>query len=175
MTQMLVGEFSFSPIPLVVFGPGSVQRVREKVEELGGTRALVVTGRTLATKTDLVERVKSALGDRCAGIFSGAVEHAPRECVLEGARMAKEVRADVLVSVGGSSPSDVANGINLVVNEAERIEDFFIKYDRSDATKVPKFEKPKFPLIAIPTTLSAAEFTSVTGITDTQRKHKDVY
>jgi len=175
MMQVPSGEFSFSPIPSVVFGPGSVQRVREKVEELGGRRALVVTGRTLATKTDLVEQVKSALGDRCAGVFTGAKEHAPRQCVLEGARMAKEVRADVLVSVGGSSPSDVAKGINLVVNESEYLDDFFVKYDRSDATKVPKFEKPKFPLIAIPTTLSAGEFTSVTGITDTQRKHKDVY
>ncbi|MBI4190422.1 MAG: iron-containing alcohol dehydrogenase [Betaproteobacteria bacterium] len=175
MTEVPSGEFKTASGTSVVFGLGAVQRLREKVEDCGGKRALVITGRTIATKTDLLERVKSVLGDRCAGVYSGVLQHVPRRCVIEGAKMAEEVEADILVALGGASPSDAAKGMNLALTEVERIDDFFVEFDRSDAIKAPEFKKAKLPLIAIPTTLSAGEFTVATGITDTERGHKDVY
>ncbi len=175
MIQVPNGEFGFPSISSVVFGIGSVQRVRQKVDESGARRALVVTVRPLVAETDLVERVKRALGDRLAGVFSGVVQHVPRQCVVEGARMAKEVGADILISLGGSSTADAAKGINLVLTEAKQIDNFFVKFDCSDVIRNAQFQKPKLWQIAIPTTLSAGEFTPVTGITDTERKCKDIF
>lgn len=169
------GEFRLPSGTSVVYGAGSVEQLRQKVEELGAKRAFVVTGRTIATKTDLVERVRNALGERYAGVFSDVVQHVPRQCVIEGANLARQAGADILVSLGGSSPSDAAKGMNLALTEAERIEDFFVKFGRSDTVATPRFEKPKLPHIAIPTTLSAGELTAGVGITDTIRRHKDVY
>jgi len=173
--QIPKGEFTFPSISSVVFGKGSMQRVREKVDALGARRALVITVPPLITETDLVERVKMALGDRCAGVFSGVVQHVPRQCVIEGTKMAKEVGADLLISLGGSSTADAAKGINLVLAEAERIDNFFDKFDRSDVIKAAHFQQPKLFQIAIPTTLSAGEFTPIIGITDTERKCKDIF
>ena len=173
--HMPSGEFRFPPISSVVFGKGSVQRVREKIDEFGAKRALVVTVPPLVAQTDLVERVKRALGDKCAGVFSGVVQHVPRQCVIEGTKMAKEVGADILVSLGGSSPADAAKGINLVLAEAERIDDFFTSFESQEVIKATLFKKPKLCQIAIPTTLSAGEFTEIAGITDPQRKCKDIF
>jgi len=43
------------------------------------------------------------LGDRYAGVYSGITAHSPRPCVIEGARLAREAGADLLVAVGGGS------------------------------------------------------------------------
>jgi len=175
VTDLPKGEFRSPLISYVFFGAGSVKRLKEKVEELGALRILVITGPSIAGATDLVERVKTALGKSFAGVFSGVLQHVPRKCVIEGARVAREAKADLLLSLGGSSTADAAKGINLVLTESEKIEDFFATYGRADATVSPQFHKPKLPQIAIPTTLSGGEFTGSVGITDTERMHKDVY
>ncbi|MDO8687766.1 MAG: iron-containing alcohol dehydrogenase [Dehalococcoidales bacterium] len=175
MTEIPSGEYKTIGGTTVVFGLGAVKKLREKVDECGGKRAFVITGRTIATKTDLLERVKKVLGNKYTGVYSKVQQHVPRQCVIEGAKMAREAKADILIALGGTSPSDAAKGMNLALTEVERIDDFFVKFDRSDATKTPEFTKPKLPLISIPTTLSAGEFTVVTGITDMERGHKDVY
>ncbi|MDO8568295.1 MAG: iron-containing alcohol dehydrogenase [Dehalococcoidales bacterium] len=164
------GEFKTPAIASIIFGSGTLGQVGQKVEDLGAKRALVVTVKSLA-KTDLVEQVKKALGSRYAGVFSGVVQHVPRQCVAEGARMAKELGADLLVSLGGSSPSDAAKGINLLLTEGEKFEGFFAQSGRPGAV-MPKFDKPKLPQIAIPTTLSAGEFSASAGITDTALRRK---
>ena len=171
MVAVPEGEFKTPSISLVIFGTGSVRRVAEKVDETGAERALIVTVSPLATETDLVERVKDVLGSRCVGVFSGVLQHVPHQCVLDGARMAREVGADILVSIGGSSASDAAKAINLMLTETEQMDSFFAKLDSPDAVK-PQFKNPKLPIIAIPTTLSAGEFSSVAGITDIQRRRK---
>ena len=168
------GEVRLPQISSVIFGRGSVQRLGEMAVELGAKRAMVVTVPTLANKTDLVKQIQTLLGDKCAGIFAGAVQHAPYQSIVEGAKMAKELGADMFVSLGGSSAGDTAKGINLALAEAEGedYEKFFAKYARQGEMTNPQFNKPKLPQIAIPTTLSGGEFSSSIGITDAVLKHK---
>lgn len=177
-TEVPHGEFKAGPIPSVIFGAGSVQRIKEQVEVLGARRALVVTVDPLRNGTDLVDRVERLLGDRCAGVFSGVLQHVPRQCVLEGARVARELKADLLISLGGSSTADAAKAINVVLNESEKLDEFFERFDHSQftlpgASRATEFRKPKLAQIAIPTTLSGGEFTASLGITDTTRKRKE--
>lgn len=169
------GEVRLPQISSVVFGRGSVGRLKEKTAEFGAKRVLVVTGSTLTHKTHLTEHVRSMLGKRYAGVFSGAVQHVPYQCIAEGARMAKEVDADLLVSLGGSSAADTAKGINLALAEAEGedYEKFFATHaEQSEAAARPQFGKPKLRHIALPTTLSGGEFSPSIGITDPRRKQK---
>jgi alcohol dehydrogenase class IV len=173
MTGMQSGEFKFPSIASVVFGRGSVQRLPEKVEELGAKRVLVVTVQPVLTETDLVERVKNALGVFYVGAFDGVLQHVPRQCVIEGAEMAREVGADILISVGGSSAADAAKAINLVLTEGDGLHRFFDKFDSMGDVPASQYEKIKIPQISIPTTLSGGEFRPVAGITDTKRKIKE--
>lgn len=178
-SEVLRGEFNLTPISSVIFGVGSIERLKEKVEELGCKRALVITVPPIADNTDFVKRTKKILGGRFAGVFSQVVQHVPRQCVIEGAKVARKVGADVLISLGGSSTADAAKGINLVLAEANEPADFFTAFDKGVFTLpqgylATEFRKPKLPQISIPTTLSGGEFTGSVGITDIKRKQKDL-
>src|SRR5882757_6813844 len=92
-----VGEFSFLPMDKVRFGPGAVEHLAAEVDRLGAKRVLLVTGNTLATKTDLVDRVGNVLGGRLAGVFSESHQHVPRSTVVGAALAAREADVDCLV------------------------------------------------------------------------------
>ena len=98
----------------------------------------MVTGRTLREKTGLVRRVEAALGEKHAGTFDGMGQHTPGSAVGEAAHRAKG--ADLLVSFGGGS---VIDGTKAVARE--------LGYPRQ---------------VAIPTTLSGAEWAHLVGVTD---------
>ena len=48
----MMHEYVFQPPQRVLSGPGSVKKVAAQLEKLGKDRALILTGNTLATKTD---------------------------------------------------------------------------------------------------------------------------
>ena len=172
------GEHNLLPMDKVVFGPGSVAKLAAEIDRVGGTRALIVTGTTLATKTDLVGRLREILGSRFAGVFSDTRAHVPRSTVVAAADAVRESGADAIISFGGGSPNDTAKLAALsvaagVTTEADLGELHFRV--EGDQTIVPDVPDSSIPHIAIPTTLSAGEFTLWGGSTDTERLVKDAY
>jgi alcohol dehydrogenase class IV len=109
-------------------------------------QAFIITGSSLATKTPLIKQVEELLGSKHhAGTFSNIKQHAPIAQLDEATDLvAKDSSIDTLISIGGGSPIDSAKAISFRQNE-----------------KTGKF----LHHIAIPTTLSAAECTSVAGYT----------
>ena len=104
----LQGAYSPAVPSRVIFGRGKTATLREEIAALGGKRVLVLSGRTVAEKTDAVQRVSSALGDTCVGVYSGLTQRAPLSAAVEATRMALDAEADTLVGVGGSPISDAA-------------------------------------------------------------------
>lgn len=149
----------------VVFGEGSVAGVALEVGSLGGTRALVVTDEGL-TKTDLPERVKSALGDKCVGVFGEVKPDSGFDVVQRGVEVAQELGVDILVSVGGGSSMDSAKGMSIVLKGGGKL---------SDYVGVP-IAGPTVPHIAIPTTGgTGSEVTQIAVIKDDERGVKQVF
>jgi maleylacetate reductase len=147
----LHGEYTFLPQERVIFGVGSLSRLQGEVARIGAVRALIITGTTLATQTDVISGVVHALGALHAGTFAGVRQHAPGSGVAQAAEAARALDADVLISVGGGSPIDAAKAVAMDLAH----------------------ERGVFPSqIAIPTTLSAAEFSHLVGVTDEQRRAK---
>jgi alcohol dehydrogenase class IV len=144
------GEFTFLPMDKVIYGAGAAARAPAEVDRLGGSRVLVITGRSLATETTLVSQLETSLGARHAGTFGGIRQHAPESGIAAAAQLARECQADLLISIGGGSPIDAAKAV------AQRL---------SSGTSY-------LPQIAIPTTLSAAEFSGSAGYTDEKSKSK---
>lgn len=130
------GTHTFLPTKRVHFGEGSLGQIEE--EARSSDRAFVVTGRTLYENTDLVRRVEGLLGEKHAGTFSGVVQHTPGSSVEEATRQARG--SDLLVSVGGGS---VVDGTKAVARE--------LGYPAH---------------VAVPTTLSGAEWAHRVGVTD---------
>jgi maleylacetate reductase len=157
----LSGRILHPPGEGVVFGPGAVgQRLAGLIARCGARRPFVVTTRSVAG-AGLAAEVIAALGVDPVGVFEGSREHTPAPVVLAAATAAAAVGADCLVSVGGSSVVDLTKGVALVLSEGEdRITGPARRPDRTSGVS------PKLPHIAVPTTLSGAEFTSAAGITD---------
>ncbi len=133
---MRSGTHTFLPTERVHFGAGSLKKIEE--EARASERAFVVTGRSLYEKTDLIRRVEAMLGEKHEGTFVGMGEHTPGSAVERAAEGARG--SDLLVSVGGGS---VIDGTKAVARE--------LGYPAH---------------VAVPTTLSGAEWAHRVGITD---------
>src|SRR4051812_1440077 len=109
--QQLRGEYTVLPQEHVIFGLGSLARLHDEVVRIGAVRAMIITGRTLATQTDVITSVTQALGSLHAGTFADIRQHAPSSGVAQATEAAFALDADVLISVGGGSPIDAAKAV----------------------------------------------------------------
>ena len=139
---MRSGTHTFLPTERVHFGAGSLEKVEEEARIRD--RAFVVTGRSLYEKTDLIRRVEALLGEKHAGTYSVMGQHTPGSAVEKAARAARG--SDLLVSVGGGS---VIDGTKAVARE--------LGYPTQ---------------VAVPTTLSGAEWAHRVGVTDESKGRK---
>jgi len=166
-------SFTFLPQEKVIFGPGTVNQLTEEVDRLQKKRAFIITGNTIATKTNLLDRVKRILGERCSGVFFPISQHVPRSDVIKAAKKAREAQADILISLGGSSPVDGTKAVALCLKAGVVSESELDNYRRGPKAK--PILGQVIPHIAITTTLSAGEFTSGFGITDEKKGVKELY
>ena len=171
----LNGEFN-PPVPSrVVFGRNRVVNLGAEVDALGGKRALVLSGRSVADRTDAVKRTQEALGGLSVGAYSGLTQRAPLSTAVEAANLAVALEADTLVGVGGSTISDAARMIAVLmaegVSSAEALRSLG---QREDMMLRPELDGKHLPLqVSIPTTLSAGEFNTGGGnVLDDAAGHK---
>ena len=140
------GEFNLTRLERVIYGPGKIKELGAEAERRGLSRVLVVT--TLGG-FPILDQVTGALGSRCAGVFTGIVQHVPRGTVNALQAEIERVDADALVSFGGGSPIDSCK----------------VAIHGVSATR-------ELVHIAVPTTLSAAEYTAAGGVTDESTRVK---
>jgi maleylacetate reductase len=178
---MLNGIHGHQDIERVVYGRPAGQALRAEAERLGARRVFVTTSKSVAQSALLADVIRD-LGDRYAGVYAGITAHSPRPCVIEGAARAREASADLLVAVGGGSVIDATKVMLIALwQEARAIEDL----DRYRAGKpregaAPPSEAINPPsdamrMIAVPTTLSAAEFNAFAGISDARHGIKESF
>jgi alcohol dehydrogenase len=163
------GEYHFTRLETVVFGVGKVDALGSELSRRGAKRALIVTGKTLG-RSKLLDKVKSAAGSALASVFAGAAQHVPSQTVTELVAEARRVNADAMVSFGGGSPIDTVKNAAWQLmggRGGSRIVDF------ADAAK-DAGGAGAILHIAMPTTLSAGEFTPGGGVTDESTKIKGV-
>ena len=130
------------PTSRVYFGAGSLNELEEEARSYD--RAFVVAGRSLNEETDLVRRVERLLSGKHAGTYDGMSQHTPGSAVERAAQEAKD--ADLLVSVGGGS---VIDGTKAVA------------------------ARGGYPAqVAVPTTLSGAEWAHLVGVMDEEAGRK---
>ena len=177
MTQqtLLQGEFDPMVPSRIVFGNGKVDFLKEEVRRLGGKRVLVLSGKTVAEKTDSVRRVNDALGDMSVGVYSNLPQRAPLASAVEAANLAVAQGVDTLVGVGGSTISDASRMIAVLMAEGITTEAQLRQLgEDQDMMLSPNLEGKPLPLqVSIPTTLSAGEFNMGGGnVLDDQAGHK---
>ena len=175
----LKGAFTFLPIEDVHYGAGSIAALEATLAQHGIERALLITGRTLATKTDLVDKVVAASAGRINKTFCDTTQHVHRASVVAAVETARSINADGIISFGGGTPNDTGKAVLLGLAENVRdVTDFDryrVRFEYPSTVEVPPVKGNALPMIAISTTLSGGEFTHFAGITDSDRQVKDLY
>ena len=169
------GSYQFPPMDQVIYGKPAAEALREEAERLDARRVFLIASRTLNTKTDEIEKLRTSLGDRYAGTFDGIPQHTTREVVVRTAREAKQAGADLVVAVGGGSVVDAAKIVLMCMEHEIFDSDGLDGFETTPERRFGGFRNPKARMIAIPSTLSGGEYNSGTLVTDARRKLKQIF
>ncbi len=163
----------------VIYGTPFPEALAAEMDRLEARAVFVLASGTLARQTDTLERVRTVLGNRLAGVYSGIGAHTPRADVVAAANEARAAKADLLVTAGGGSVTDAAKMVGLClgndVTEAAQLDAFAASIAPDGSTRRPPTAPPGVRAVAIPTTLSAGEYSWFAGCTDTARQVKQSY
>lgn len=162
----------------VVYGQPAHEALANEVARLDAQRVLIVASGSLNRETNEVEKLQAALGPRFSGIFDRVTAHVPRRDVIAATRVAREKNVDLIVTVGGGSPTDAAKAVSLClangIDHPEGIDRLLTQLDANGTALPPSFKAPTVRQISIPTTLSAGEFSAITGVTNEATGQKDI-
>ena len=173
------GTHLFPMMDRVIFGRPAAQALMEEVERLNKRRVFLMVSNTLNSKTNEIEKVRAALGERFAGLFDQIPQHTSRQGAARAARAAVDVEADLIVAIGGGSVVD-ASKIMLIcmehkIFEPKGLDGFEIKIGPDRVPQRPTYRPPSVRMIAIPSTLSGGEYNAGCLVTDTDRKLKQTF
>ena len=168
------GSVVFGAMDEVVFGKPAAEAVAVQMDRLQKSRAFLMVSGTLRRETDAIEKIRQALGNRCAAIFDAMPQHTPREAVLAAAEQAHAAEADLIVTVGGGSITDGAKAVQLcLANNVRSVEDM----DAIRAIKgaPPPMNAPAVRQVSVPTTIAGGEFSASAGVTNTATRFKESF
>ena len=156
--------FDFQPRTRVVFGAGAVDRVGELARAIGANALLVTDpGIVAAGHVERARRGLDAAGVSVT-IFDRVSENPTTREVDECLEVARAVRPDLIIGLGGGSSMDTAKGCNFILTNGGRMQDYW---------GVGKATKPMLPLIAVPTTAgTGSECQSFALIADEKTHQK---
>lgn len=136
-------EFIYSMPVKVYFGKGCIDKNSSVIAGIG-KRALIVTGKSSADKNGSLKQVTEALAKENIKYerFNRVEANPSVETVREAAQMARDVKADFIIGIGGGSPLDAAKAIAILASND--LDD--------DGLFSGVYKNKPLPLIAVPTT-----------------------
>ena len=153
--------FDFHSPTRVVFGPGSLDRLPELARDLGFRRTLLVADRGLLAAGHVTQASRLFEHAGLAVFPFHDFDTNPDSAMIEaGRRFAAPLEIDSIIGLGGGSSLDCAKGINFVLTNGGRMQNYW-----GDG----KASKPMLPMIGIPTTAgTGSEAQSYALISDAE-------
>jgi len=168
--------YSYPSTERVLFGAGSIGDLRDEFARLGAERVLLLSTPSLEG-SEVESRVREALGHRCAGVSRDCAQHVPLSAVDQLIATAREIDPDTIATVGGGSVTDagkaVAAALAVDAGDARALRALRIVFEYPDSLEMPSLDDEPIPIISVPTTLSAAEYDGIFGMT--HEGVKDLY
>lgn len=156
-------EFNL-PVKLV-FGSGKRSDLAKYIDEIGGTRGVLVCGNSFC-KNGVADEFLSLGGGKIVEIFSDIRPNPTTDNVNDCVRLMREVDADFAVALGGGSPMDCCKAACAIVRGDDKIEPYH-------SLGKPISAKEAIPMIAVTTTSgTASEVTNISVLTDINKNLK---
>ncbi|MCS5701984.1 MAG: iron-containing alcohol dehydrogenase, partial [Acidobacteria bacterium] len=148
----------------VEHGAGCLAQLGELVAELKGHRAMIVTDPGIRAAGH-VERALQAFKGKSieACVFDGVEENPTTEHVETGKQFAVEHCIDSIVGLGGGSAMDCAKGINFLLTNGGRMEDYW---------GMNKAKEPMLPSLGVPTTAGTGSEAQSFALIAQAKTHK---
>jgi maleylacetate reductase len=127
------------------FGSGAVYQLAGAIDQAGWRRVMICTTPNFRARGHL-DAIETALGQRLAITYEGVEPHLPAIQVADAAALGDRYQIDAVIGLGGGSSIGTAKAVSLALQSAPGKTAFI-------------------PVIAIPTTYSGSEMTSVFGVT----------
>lgn len=156
-------EFNL-PVKLV-FGSGKRSDLAKYIDEIGGTRGVLVCGNSFC-KNGVADEFLRLGGGKIVEIFSDIRPNPTTDNVNDCVRLMREVDADFAVALGGGSPMDCCKAACAIVKGDDNIEPYH-------SLGKPISAKEAIPMIAVTTTSgTASEVTNISVLTDINQNLK---
>ena len=173
------GRVAFGKMEEVLFGVAAADAVAQQARQSDARRVFLMVSGTLNRETDEIAKVRRALGNLYAGTFDRMPAHTPRRAVIEAANQAREAGADLIVTVGGGSITDAAKAVQLClandIRTAEAMDDYRPVKSPDGGIAMAPTRPLTIRQISVPTTLSAGEFSAISGVTDERTRIKELF
>ena len=158
-------SFDFQTRPRLVFGAGSIKRLGELASEFGFRRTLLVDDRGLVASGHVDEALEPLRQKGIEVIRFHEFDVNPDTAIIEaGCDFARPLKLDSIIGLGGGSSLDCAKGINFLLTNGGRMQDY-LGYGKATKTMLP--------MIAIPTTAgTGSEGQSYALISDAESHAK---
>lgn len=156
-------EFNL-PVKLV-FGSGKRNDLAKYIDEIGGSRGVLVCGNSFC-KNGVANEFLRLGGGKIVEIFSDIRPNPTTDNVNDCVRLMREVDADFAVALGGGSPMDCCKAACAIVRGDDNIEPYH-------SSLKPISAKEAIPMIAVTTTSgTASEVTNISVLTDINKNLK---
>lgn len=176
-------EFTYSALHKVIFAEPAELALPKLLKEYGYQRPFLVASNSLASATDNLVSLRDALPIGMAGLSTSIRAHTPREDALALLDRVRSSKADVIVSIGGGSVIDACKFVQLAMEQdLHSASDLLAYAQQGDGSRGSKHgdyslfsATASIRQIAIPTTLSGAEFSNNAGVLNSQTDSKEGY
>lgn len=156
-------EFNL-PVKLV-FGSGKRNDLAKYIDEIGGSRGVLVCGNSFC-KNGVADEFLRLGGGKIVEIFSDIRPNPTTDNVNDCVRLMREVDADFAVALGGGSPMDCCKAACAIARGDDNIEPYH-------SLGKPISAKEAIPMIAVTTTSgTASEVTNISVLTDINKNLK---
>src|SRR6266511_1446083 len=136
--------FDYQPQTRVVFGPGAIIRLGELAHELNFRKTLLVADRGLVKSGHVAEALTPLRESGIEVVEFHEFDVNPDTRMVEAGRgFAARLNIDSVIALGGGSSLDCAKGINFLLSNGGRMQDYH---------GYGKASRPLLPMIGIPTT-----------------------
>src|SRR5258705_10398121 len=97
------GFHNFPATDRVVYGKPAAEALSEEVARLNAKRVFLIASRTLNRKTDEMEKIRRAMGDRYVASLDGIAQHTHRKHAENAAAAARDQKDALIVAIAHTS------------------------------------------------------------------------